>query len=134
MNLEEEAQAALENGELVRALGCFVQLEKRTNDPEWARKAAEVLHQLGDTLEEVEALNRAAREYAKRGAILKSAVLSKQILQLNPNHIETLRRVPELKAAREEELKNKKNQPPPAKTPEWNQLRNEALAVLSLKD
>jgi CRP-like cAMP-binding protein len=127
--LLEKARDALDSGDLRLALACFLRLEELENDPAWARRAAQIYHELHDHVAEVEALNRAARELAKRGDILKSAVLSKQILALNPHHIETLRRIPELHAARQEELKHR---PPAAKQPAAGAAQNQALAALEL--
>jgi CRP-like cAMP-binding protein len=106
-DLLEEAKEALDRGDLRRAINCFLELEKLENDPEWARRAAQLYLQLGDMIETVEALNRAARAALDRGDILKSAVLSKQILEINPRHVETLLRVPELRDLREAELKSR---------------------------
>src|SRR5262245_23396105 len=132
----EEANASLKRGDLERAIACFGELELLENDPEWARRAAELHRLRGDPLEEAEALNRAARVHTLRGDILKAAVLSKQILALNPRHIETLKRIPELKAAREAELENRKKgvATTPPRTPDWDRTRDEAIAALRLRD
>lgn len=106
-DLLQEAKNALDRGDLRRAIACFLRLEDEENDPEWARRAAQLYRQLGDHVEAVEALNRAAREALHRGDVLKSAVLSKQILEINPRHVETLLRVPELRDLREAELKSR---------------------------
>lgn len=126
------ANSSLKAGELDRAIACFDELERIEHDPEWPRRAAELHRLREDPLAEAEALNRAARLHAERGEILKAAVLSKQILALNPRHIETLKRIPELVAARKAEL----SRPASAQRPRApiGAFREEAIAALRLRD
>lgn len=128
----ELADSSLKAGELDRAVACFDELERIENDPEWPRRAAELHRMRGDPLAQAEALNRAARLHAERHEILKAAVLSKQILALNPKHVETLKRIPELVAARKAELSRPRSSQR-AHTP-VSAMREEAIAALRLRD
>jgi hypothetical protein len=132
--LLEQANASLKSGDLERAISFFEQLEGLENDPDWARRAAELHRLREDPIQEAEALNRAAKKHVERGDILKAAVLSKQILALNPRHVDTLKRIPELRAAREAELEARKKSGAKPKTPDWDKTRDEAIAALRLRD
>lgn len=103
--LRAAADEAWKAGRLEEALARLAELEALDGDPEWARKAAQAHHRLADTAGEIAALNRAARGYQQRGDILSAAVTSKLILALDPLHEETRRRIPELVAGRDAELK-----------------------------
>src|SRR5688572_8636141 len=129
--LRDQANEAFQNGNIEEALRCFVELEHIENDPEWARRAAQAHHHLGNTGEEVEALNRAARRYIERGEILKAAVMSKLILALHPQHIETLRRIPELVAARDAAKRKRRVS---AATPESGKKIEDAIGAIYLRD
>lgn len=97
--LRDLAADASAKGQHERALECWLRLERLDPDPDWARRAAMALERLGRRKEQVDALNRAAREYTRRGEVMKAVAASKQILALDPRHPETLARLPELRAA-----------------------------------
>ncbi|MFO0729150.1 MAG: cyclic nucleotide-binding domain-containing protein [Myxococcota bacterium] len=133
--LREAANAAFEAGRLEEALAGFVELESKDSDPEWARRVAQVHKRLGDAQAEVEALNRAARGYQRLGDILKAAVTSKLILAIDPDHAETRRRIPELVAGRDAELKAApRTEPPPPTSPEDQKKIADAINNFYLRD
>lgn len=97
--LRDAALLALEQGRLREALSLCLELEQRQpTDPEWPRRTAKVCRQARLVPEEVAALDRAARIYVRLGDGLKAAAVSKQILQLDPRHADTLARMAKLKA------------------------------------
>ncbi len=133
--LRAAADEAWKAGRLEEALARLAELEALDGDPEWARKAAQAHHRLGDPASEVLALNRAARGYQQRGDILSAAVTSKLILAIDPLHEETRRRIPELAAGRDAELKVRAPaERPKVTSPEDAQKIAEAINKFYLRD
>lgn len=97
--LRDLALAALEQGRLREALALCLELEQRQpQDPEWARRTAKVCRQAKLKEEELAALDRAARNYVRLGDTLKAAAVTKQMLELDPQHQEARARLAKLKA------------------------------------
>lgn len=117
--LRDAANLAFDGERFEDAIALLGQLEAIDPDPDHAKKIAQAYHRLGDAKRELDALNRAARGYADRNEILKAAVTSKLILAIDPDHEETRRRIPELMAKRDAELKlPPRSLPPPPPSPE----------------
>ncbi|MEO7733185.1 MAG: hypothetical protein ABIY55_19640 [Kofleriaceae bacterium] len=99
--LREEAAAAVAAGKHKRALAAYLELERiESNDPQWAKRAGETHRRLGHSSNAIEAFERSAERYAENGFLIQSIAVRKLILQIDPNHVETLRRLAELYALR----------------------------------
>ncbi|MEO7736296.1 MAG: hypothetical protein ABIY55_35385 [Kofleriaceae bacterium] len=99
--LREEAAAAVAAGKHKRALAAYLELERiESNDPQWAKRAGETYRRLGHSSNAIEAFERSAERYAENGFLVQAIAVRKLILQIDPNHVETLRRLAELCALR----------------------------------
>lgn len=134
--LSDAAVAAVKAGRLEEALRLSLQLEAADpHDPGWPRRTAKLYRRLNRPKEEVDALNRAARLYEKTGDYLKSATVSKQLLEIAPRHPETLARIEKLRNAHRQRpgaTTVRQRPPPKAITGEWE--RGSALSSVTLKD
>ncbi len=83
----DDADVALQRGDLERALSLYTQLESHEpNNARWAGAIALVLRKLGRRGEEVEALARVARIHLDSGDTLRAIATLKHVLALMPEH------------------------------------------------
>jgi CRP-like cAMP-binding protein len=95
--LREEAAAAVASGKHKRALAAYLELERlESNDAQWAKRAGETYRRLGNTSNAVGAFERSAERYAQNGFLVQAIAVCKVILQLDPNHADTFRRLAEM--------------------------------------
>jgi cAMP-dependent protein kinase regulator len=92
--LRDEVASAIDKGKFKRALECIRELEEiEPRDAAWPKRAAEVYRRLGKNREAIAAYERAADRYAQGGFLVQAIAVCKQILQLDPSHVDTLRRL-----------------------------------------
>lgn len=85
--LRSAAERAFAAGRHQQALAHSIRLERaEPEEPSWPRYTALVCQAMGRTLDQIDALERAARLYAKRGEPLKAAASCKHILALDADH------------------------------------------------
>ncbi len=95
--LREEAAAAVAAGKHKRALAAYLELERlEANDAQWPKRAGETYRRLGNPSNAIEAFERSADRYAQNGFLVQAIAVCKVILQINPNHADTLRRLAEM--------------------------------------
>lgn len=96
-SLREEAAAAVAAGKHKRALAAYLELERiEPNDAQWAKRAGETYRRLGNNTNAIEAFERSAERYAQNGFLVQAIAVCKVILQIDPNHADTLRRLAEM--------------------------------------
>lgn len=92
--LREEAAAAIAAGKLKRALAAYLELERlEPADAQWAKRAGETYRKLGNNAKAIEAFQRSAERYAQNGFLVQAIAVCKIVLQIDPNHAETLHRL-----------------------------------------
>ncbi|MBL9017366.1 MAG: cyclic nucleotide-binding domain-containing protein, partial [Myxococcales bacterium] len=92
--LREEAAEATAAGKYKRALAAYLELERlEPRDAQWAKRAAETYKRLGNIKNAIEAYQRSADRYAQNGFLVQAIAVCKLILQINPDHAETLSRL-----------------------------------------
>ena len=92
--LRDEVASAIDKGKFKRALECIRELEElESRDASWPKRAAEVYRRLGKTREAIAAYERAVDRYAQGGFLVQAIAVCKQILQLDPRHLATMRRL-----------------------------------------
>ncbi|HEU0037068.1 MAG TPA: cyclic nucleotide-binding domain-containing protein [Kofleriaceae bacterium] len=92
--LREEAAQATASGKLKRALAAYLELERlEPRDAQWAKRAGETYRRLGNNKNAIEAFNRSVERYAQNGFLVQAIAVCKIILQIDPNHQDTLRRL-----------------------------------------
>jgi len=95
--LREEAAAAVAAGKHKRALAAYLELERiESNDAQWAKRAGETYRRLGNNSNAIDAFERSAERYAQNGFLVQAIAVCKVILQIDPNHAGTLRRLAEM--------------------------------------
>jgi CRP-like cAMP-binding protein len=95
--LREEAAAAVASGKHKRALAAYLELERlESNDAQWAKRAGETYRRLGNNSNAIEAFERSAERYAQNGFLVQAIAVCKVILQIDPNHADTFRRLAEM--------------------------------------
>src|SRR5262249_31704921 len=95
--LREEAAAATAAGKYKKALSAYLDLEHlEPRDAQWPKRAAETLRRLGKDKEAIDAFNRAADRYAQNGFLVQAIAVCKLILQIDPQHADTLRRLSQM--------------------------------------
>jgi len=95
--LREEAAAAVAAGKHKRALAAYLELERlEANDAQWPKRAGETYRRLGNLSNAIEAFERSADRYAQNGFLVQAIAVCKVILQIAPNHADTLRRLAEM--------------------------------------
>jgi CRP-like cAMP-binding protein len=95
--LREEAAAAVAAGKHKRALAAYLELERlESGDAQWAKRAGETYRRLGNSSNAIEAFERSAERYAQNGFLVQAIAVCKVILQIDPNHAETLQRLAEM--------------------------------------
>lgn len=92
--LREEAAEATASGKHKRALAAYLELERlEPRDAQWAKRAGETYRKLGNNKHAVEAFARSAERYAQNGFLVQAIAVCKLILQIEPQHADTLRRL-----------------------------------------
>jgi CRP-like cAMP-binding protein len=92
--LRDELAAAIDRGKFKKAIECILELEQlEPRDAAWPKRAAEAYRRIGRTREAIAAYERSAERYAQGGFLVQAIAVCKQILQLDPQHSETLRRL-----------------------------------------
>src|SRR5688572_7785430 len=92
--LREEAAEATASGKHKRALAAYLELERlEPRDAQWAKRAGETYRKLGNTKHAIEAFVRSAERYAQNGFLVQAIAVCKLILQIDPNHSDTLTRL-----------------------------------------
>jgi CRP-like cAMP-binding protein len=92
--LREEAAEATAAGKYKRALAAYLELERiEPRDAQWAKRAAETYKRLGNIKNAIEAYERSADRYAQNGFLVQAMAVCKLVLQIDPNHAETLGRL-----------------------------------------
>ncbi len=95
--LREEASQAAAAGKHKRALAAYLELERlEPQDAGWAKRAGETYKKLGNLNHAVAAFNRSVDRYAQNGFLVQAIAVCKMILQIDPNHAETIRRLGEM--------------------------------------
>src|SRR6201994_2785642 len=95
--LREEAAAAIAAGKHKRALAAYLELERmEPRDAQWAKRAGETYRRLGNNAKAIEAFERSAERYAQNGFLVQAIAVCKVILQIDPKHADTLRRLAEM--------------------------------------
>ena len=95
--LREEAAAAVAAGKHKRALAAYLELERlEPGDAQWAKRAGETYRRLGNAGAAIAAFERSADRYAQNGFLVQAIAVCKVVLQLDPNHADTLRRLAEM--------------------------------------
>src|SRR5690349_9155250 len=92
--LREEAAEATAAGKYKRALAAYLELERlEPRDAQWAKRAGETYRRLGNHKHAIEAFNRSAERYAQNGFLVQAIAVCKLVLQIDPQHVDTLRRL-----------------------------------------
>jgi len=92
--LREEAAAAVAAGKHKRALAAYLELERlEPRDAQWAKRAGETYRRLGNNKNAIEAFERSVDRYSQNGFLVQAIAVCKIILQIDPNHAETLFRL-----------------------------------------
>ena len=92
--LREAAAAATAAGKHKRALEAYLELERlEPRDAQWAKRAGETYRKLNNTKNAIDAFARSAERYAQNGFLVQAIAVCKMILQLDPDHADTLRRL-----------------------------------------
>lgn len=92
--LREEAAEATATGKYKRALAAYLELELlEPRDAQWPKRAGETYRRLGNHKHAIEAFNRAAERYAQNGFLVQAIAVCKLVLQIDPQHVDTLRRL-----------------------------------------
>jgi CRP-like cAMP-binding protein len=92
--LRQEAAEATATGKYKRALAAYLELERlEPRDAQWAKRAGETYRRLGNPKLAIEAFNRAAERYAQNGFLVQAIAVCKLVLQIDPQHVDTLRRL-----------------------------------------
>ncbi|HSK02235.1 MAG TPA: cyclic nucleotide-binding domain-containing protein [Kofleriaceae bacterium] len=92
--LREEAAEATAAGKYKRALAAYLELERlEPRDAQWAKRAGETYRRLGNPKHAIEAFNRSAERYAQNGFLVQAIAVCKLVLQIDPQHVDTLRRL-----------------------------------------
>jgi len=95
--LRDEVADAIDRGKFKRAIECILELEHlEPRDAAWPKRAAEVYRRLGKSREAISAYERAVERYAQAGFLVQAIAVCKQILQIDPQHSATLRRLAEI--------------------------------------
>ena len=100
--LRDEVANAIDRGKFKRAIECILELEQlEPRDAAWPKRAAEVYRRLGKSREAIGAYERSVDRYVQAGFLVQAIAVCKQILQLDPQHSATLRRLAEIAEERQ---------------------------------
>ncbi|MEO8707063.1 MAG: cyclic nucleotide-binding domain-containing protein, partial [Kofleriaceae bacterium] len=92
--LRDEASEATSAGKHKRALAAYLELERlEPRDAQWPKRAAETYRRLNNNKNAIEAFNRSAERYAQNGFLVQAIAVCKLVLQIDPQHADTLRRL-----------------------------------------
>src|ERR1051325_7931062 len=95
--LRTEASEATSAGKYKRALAAYLELERlEPADAQWAKRAAETYKRLGNYKNAIEAFERSAERYAQNGFLVQAIAVFKLILQIQPQHADTLRKLSQM--------------------------------------
>lgn len=95
--LREDANTALAAGKFKRALAAYLELERlEPKDAQWPKRIAETLRRLGKNSDAIDAYERSVERYAQSGFLVQAMAVCKIILQIDPQHAGTLRRLAEM--------------------------------------
>ena len=95
--LRQEAAEANAAGKYKRALAAYLELERlEPADAQWAKRAAETYKRLGNYKNAIEAFERSAERYAQNGFLVQAIAVFKLILQIQPQHADTLRKLSQM--------------------------------------
>ncbi|MBA3817762.1 MAG: cyclic nucleotide-binding domain-containing protein [Deltaproteobacteria bacterium] len=95
--LREEAAEATAAGKHKRALAAYLELERlEPRDAQWAKRAGETYRRLGNDKNAIEAFNRSVERYAQSGFLVQAMAVCKVVLQIDPKHPDTLRRLAQM--------------------------------------
>ena len=95
--LREDAAEATASGKHKRALAAYLELERvESRDAQWAKRAAEAYRKLGRDDEAINAYARSAERYAQNGFLVQAIAICKMILQIDPRHADTIRRLAQM--------------------------------------
>ncbi len=95
--LREEAAEATAAGKYKRALSAYLELERlEPRDAQWAKRAAETYRRLGNHKSAIDAYDRSAERYAQNGFLVQAIAVCKLVLQIDPQHAESLRRLSQM--------------------------------------
>jgi cAMP-dependent protein kinase regulator len=95
--LRDDAQAAAAAGKYKRAVEAYLELERvEPRDPQWPKRAGDMLRRLGKDREAVAAYDRAVDRYAQSGFVVQAIAMCRLILQIDPQHGETARRLADM--------------------------------------
>ncbi len=95
--LREEASQAAAAGKHKRALAAYLELERlEPHDAGWAKRAGETYRKLGNNNNAIQAFNRSVDRYAQNGFLVQAIAVCKMILQIDPDHPDTTRRLSEM--------------------------------------
>jgi len=95
--LREEAATAVARGKLDIALALYGELEQlEPSAAAWPKRIGETYRRLGDTASAVVAFERAVDKYVGDGMLVQAIAVCKLILQIDPAHASTARRLAEL--------------------------------------
>ncbi len=98
--LKDEALEASAHGNWKKAASAYAALEQRETDPLWPLKLGECLRKMGQPIEAIKALSRAADIYAKTDLLLKAIAVCKIILEIDPGHTRTQQMLASLHGSR----------------------------------
>jgi len=99
--LRQEAAEASAAGKHKRALAAYLELERlEPQDAQWAKRAGETYKKLGNNNHAIQAFNRSADRYAQNGFLVQAIAVCKLVLQIDPNHADTLKRLSEMNEQR----------------------------------
>jgi len=92
--LRDEAAEATAAGKYKRALAAYLELERlEPRDAQWPKRAGETYRRLGNLKHAIEAFNRSADRYAQNGFLVQAIAVCKLVLQIDPQHVDTLHRL-----------------------------------------
>src|SRR5690606_4867918 len=92
--LRDQAAEATAAGKYKRALAAYLELERlEPRDAQWAKRAGETYRRLGNAKHAIEAFNRSAERYAQNGFLVQAIAVCKLVLQIDPQHVDTLHRL-----------------------------------------
>ncbi|MCW5801749.1 MAG: cyclic nucleotide-binding domain-containing protein [Deltaproteobacteria bacterium] len=95
--LREEAAEATAQGKHKRALAAYLELERmEPRDAQWAKRAGETYRKLGNNKNAIEAFERSVERYAQNGFLVQAIAVCKLVLQIDPEHADTLRRLAQM--------------------------------------
>jgi len=92
--LRDEAAEATASGKYKRALAAYLELERlEPREAQWPKRAGETYRRLGNAKNAIEAFNRSAERYAQNGFLVQAIAVCKIVLQIDPQHVDTLHRL-----------------------------------------